>query len=429
MPRLSLRCWPYVLQPSVSDKAKVRVQRYLADLHVHTGSAAGQPVKITASRGLTVRGALAEAADRKGLSFLGLVDAIALPVQHELSAMVDAGELTGAAGGGLLWRSPAGRTVLVVPGAEIELLLRGVPVHFLALLPDLSAAARLSDALVPHQRNRALGCQRAHELTPAELRLLAGGAGGLVGLAHAFTPHRGFYGTVETTWRQAYGTSPGAALDFVEMGLSADATMADRLSELRRLPLLANSDAHSLQSIGREVNLLSCRGLSFAELVAAIRGGGSRGITAYYGLDPRLGKYHRTTCARCGWQAAADRAVSCPQCGAGAHVTAGVLDRVLSLADTDEPNGCRAPYVHQVPLLMLPGVGEVARRKLLFEWGSEATVLHDAELALIAEVAGQRAAQAIAAARAGRIALVPGGGGRFGRVSVSSEAQHQDAGR
>jgi uncharacterized protein (TIGR00375 family) len=195
----------------------------------------------------------------------------------------------------------------VIPGAEIELLLSGSPVHFLALLPDVDAVAKVRKCMGGSQRNQDLGCQRAHGLTPGELRRIVAEAGGILGLAHAFTPHRGFYGSLGRTWQAVFGQAPGGGLDFVEMGLSADTGLADRLEELHRLPLVANSDAHSVQAIGREANSLRCAGgqlLSFAELALALRQQNGRGIEASYGFDPRLGKYYRSVCERCGWQAA-----------------------------------------------------------------------------------------------------------------------------
>jgi hypothetical protein len=100
----------YLSRPAPAVSAPSLLNPCLADLHIHTGSAGGQPVKITASRALTVRAALYEAHARKGLAAVGLVDAISLLVERELAEMVSQGELQIVPGGGLHWspRSQSG---------------------------------------------------------------------------------------------------------------------------------------------------------------------------------------------------------------------------------------------------------------------------------------------------------------------------------
>ena len=39
--------------------------------------------------------------------------------------------------------------------------------------------------------------------------------------------------------------------------------------------------------------------ISFKELVKALKNEDGRKIIANYGLDPKLGKYHRTYCEKC----------------------------------------------------------------------------------------------------------------------------------
>ncbi|MCU6339923.1 endonuclease Q family protein, partial [Enterobacter quasiroggenkampii] len=89
-------------------------------------------------------------------------------------------------------------------------------------------------------------------------------------------------------------------IDAVELGLSADTEMAGCISELDRFTLLTNSDAHSLSKIAREFNSLAMASPTFKEWAMALRREAGRGVTANYGLNPRLGKYHRTSCAKFG---------------------------------------------------------------------------------------------------------------------------------
>ena len=62
---------------------------------------------------------------------------------------------------------------------------------------------------------------------------------------------------------------------------------------------LTNSDAHSLPKIAREYNKMEVEDISFKEIVKALKNEDGRRIVANYGLDPKLGKYHRTYCDDC----------------------------------------------------------------------------------------------------------------------------------
>jgi PHP family Zn ribbon phosphoesterase len=139
-----------------------------------------------------------------------------------------------------------------------------------------------------------------------------------------------------------------------------------RVSELDRLTLVSNSDAHSLGSLGREANLLDIEP-SFEALRRAIeRRDGVLGTVEFY---PEEGKYHLDGCRRCSarLEPAETRARGerCPVCGQ--PVTVGVLSRVEQLAD--RPPGARPAgaldYQCLVPLaevagdLIVPGLGRV----------------------------------------------------------------------
>lgn len=425
------------------------MRKVLADLHVHVGRAGGRPVKITASPRLTCAAALEEGWRRKGLSAIGLVDCMSQPLLDELRQLLAEGKLTVARGGGLLLATPGmpREGLLVVPGSEVELLVHGAPVHFLVYLPDLKACSALRGVLSPHIHNADLGSQRAHGLSPARLTELAHDLGGVCGLAHAFTPHRGYFGS---TGRPLGALSPGGvcqgavcAVDFVEMGLSADTALAGLLPELDSIPLLASSDAHGPAAIAREATELTIEHASFAEILKALTGKQGRTISAYYGLDPRLGKYHRTACDTCGFVAAAGDppVLACPACGERGRLTCGVLDRILVLSGLSSPHAPaqahttaqadgdsqppgrgrpeRPPYHHHVPLTFVPSVGPATRERLLERFGSEIAVLHHLPEAELIPVAGPKAAAMILAARRMELSLTAGGGGTFGRAVAS----------
>lgn len=395
---------------------------WYADLHVHLGSAAGvRPVKVTASPQLTLPGILAECALRKGIHMVGVVDAGTEGGLAELAALLEAGVLEPQEGGGLRYE---GRVVLI-PALEVELAAPpavepGGPAHFVAYLPDFDAIAGLAGALAGRVRNPRLSSQPCG-LTPVQFAALVEGLGGFVVPAHVFTPYKGLLGSMADRIAAVLPDVAPETVPAVELGLSADTDMADRISELHRFAFLTNSDAHSLGRIGRECNALLLEAPTFAELRLALGGIQGRRIAANYGLHPLLGKYHQSRCPRCGAPLPGPRAPErCPRCGSPA-ARQGVGDRISALADLPpgvHPPG-RPPYHRQIPLQFIPGLGPRARQRLLEAFGSEMAVLHEAAPGRLAAVVGERLAERIAAAREGRLALVPGGGGRYGRVNLT----------
>jgi len=234
--------------------------------------------------------------------------------------------------------------------------------------------------------------------------------------AHVFTPHKGIYGSSARRMAELLDLDKISA---VELGLSADSEMAGYISELDSFSFLTNSDAHSLGKIGREYNELLLAAPNFAELRLALERSGGRKVTGNYGLNPRLGKYHRSFCTGCGTildeqEIAADR---CPACG-HTKLVRGVFDRILDIADRTEPfiPDHRPPYIYQVPLEFIPGLGKAKLNRLLERFGTEMNILHQADEEAIAAEVGTELALYIVMAREGRLQLVAGGGGTYGRI-------------
>ena len=57
----------------------------------------------------------------------------------------------------------------------------------------------------------------------------------------------------------------------IELGLSSDTFLADKISELETKSFLTNSDAHSLPKIAREYNKMQLEGISFKEFIMALK--------------------------------------------------------------------------------------------------------------------------------------------------------------
>lgn len=383
-----------------------------ADLHIHIGKTSkGAPVKISGSRNLTFANIAKEAAERKGIDLIGMIDCHSPGVQQDILACLEEGTMRELEEGGIVYRST---TILL--GSEIEIREPGMgPAHLLVFFPHLDQMRDFSGWMAKHMKNIHLSSQRIY-VSARVLQEEVYARGGMMIPAHIFTPHRSIYGSCSPRMADVLDLDRIAA---VELGLSSDSQMAGWISELDPYPLLTNSDAHSLGKIGREYNELLLSAPSYSEFQRALTGQEGRSIVANYGLDPRLGKYHRSFCSTCGTTASGDEPMieQCPSCGSK-HIVRGVLDRILSIADRPmaQTPEHRPPYFNQVPLEFIPGLGPAKLNRLLEHFGTEMNILHRVPEAELARVAGSELAGWIAAARSGKLSLQSGGGGIYGKV-------------
>ena len=209
----------------------------------------------------------------------------------------------------------------------------------------------------------------------------------------------------------------------VELGLSSDTFLADEISELENKTFLTNSDAHSLPKIAREYNKIQVEDISFKEIVKALKNEDGRKVIANYGLDPKLGKYHRTYCDDCETSIETKEPVTkCPNCGS-AKVTFGVFDRIELIKDkkqTKSPAN-RPPYIYQIPLQFIPGVGGKTIEKLLNTFETEMNIIHKLSEDDIEAVVGKKIATNIINARDGKMQVHSGGGGNYGKIEVKNK--------
>ncbi|MGG1612485.1 endonuclease Q family protein [Paenibacillus sp. FSL K6-2441] len=400
---------------SSSTTTSAALTTVFADLHIHIGrTGRGEPVKISGSRDLTFAGIAREASQRKGIGLVGIIDCHAPGVQEDIDRCLEQGEMQELKDGGITYQ---GTTILL--GCELEIREPGMgPAHLLAFFPHLETIRGFTDWLKPRMKNVGLSSQRVY--APAiTLQEEVYARGGMIIPAHIFTPHRSIYGSCAPRMSDVLDLS---LISAVELGLSADTEMAGLISELDPFPILTNSDAHSLGKIGREYNELRLKEASYLEFAKALRREEGRLVAGNYGLNPRLGKYHRTFCSNCNYiiDEAEANVERCPYCGSPKLVR-GVLDRIRSIADRSEPSVPlhRPPYHYQVPLEFIPGLGPAKLELLLERFGTEMNILHHVPEAELAEAVGAELAQLIGMARSGRLELSAGGGGIYGKVKKS----------
>jgi uncharacterized protein (TIGR00375 family) len=391
------------------------MKKYFMDFHVHIGrSNSGAPVKITASRDLTFANIARECKDRKGIDIVGIVDCASPEVIDDISQLINSGGMKPLKEGGLIYQDK----VTIILGSEIETKeANGGLSHQIAFFPYFEDIKEFSKTLSNLVANVSLSSQNC-KISAQEFFEIVNRIGGILIPAHVFTPHKSVYGKCVKRLKEMFSRTTLKKIPAIELGLSADTEIADHLKELAEYTFLTNSDAHSLPKIGREYNIVELEKANFKEILLALQRKEGRKIIANYGLDPKLGRYHRTFCEVCNYTATSNPPVyKCEKCGSD-KIVKGVFDRIVEIGDYQESisPSHRPPYYHQVPLEFVPGVGKKTLNKLFDYFGTEMNVLHKASYQEISKVVGFEIAQNIILARKGLLNLSPGGGGKYGKV-------------
>ena len=392
-----------------------------ADLHVHIGrSENGKPIKITAAKSLNFANIAKECADRKGINVVGIIDCASPYVIEDIENFLKTGEAYEIEDGGIIYKDK----VCILLGSEIETSEvndhgKTGSAHNLCYFPGLDNIKAFSKEMANHIHNITLSSQRA-DISAYDLVNIVEKYEGILIPAHAFTPHKSFYGNctdrLEKIFKDRFDK-----IFAIELGLSSDTYLADEISELETRTFLTNSDAHSLPKIAREYNKMLLEGISFKEVVKALKNEEGRKILTNYGLDPKLGKYHRTFCEKCGKPIDGKAPVTrCPDCDSS-KITMGVLDRIEIIKDKEKTKSpsYRPPYVYQIPLTFMPGLGSKTIDKLLSNFKTEMNILHKLSEDDIEAVVGDKIAKNIIAASNGNVKNQAGGGGVYGKLTPS----------
>ena len=392
-----------------------------ADLHVHIGrSETGKPIKITAARSLNFANIAKECAERKGINIVGIIDCASPYVIEDIENFLKTGDAYELEDGGIIYKDK----VCILLGSEVETSEKGRngkcgAAHNVCFFPHLSDIKGFSKEMSTHIKNITLSTQRSN-ISGYELIDIVEKYNGILIPAHIFTPFKSYYGNcadrLKNIFKEKYDK-----IFAVELGLSSDTFLADMISELEDKTFVTNSDAHSLPKIAREYNKMLVNDISFKEVVKALKNEDGRKILANYGLDPKLGKYHRTHCDDCDSTIETKEPVEvCPKCGS-TKVTFGVFDRIELIKDketTKSPEN-RPPYIYQIPLSFIPGVGGKTIEKLLDNFETEMNILHKLSEDDIEAIVGEKIAKNIVNAREGNMKVESGGGGNYGKVTAS----------
>jgi uncharacterized protein (TIGR00375 family) len=224
----------------------------------------------------------------------------------------------------------------------------------------------------------------------------------------------------------------------VETGLSTDPPMNWLCGFLDRFNLIANSDAHSPEKLGRNANLFNTR-LDYYSILKALKNQTDDGFTGTVDLFPEEGKYHADGHRQCQicwtpWQTKANQGI-CPVCGKA--VTVGVLNRIAHLSKrlliTDRKN--RKPFFSIIPLKEIlaeiyhcqPTTRKISAMYLdcLQKLGNELDVLLTVPISEIDRQSGTVLARAILCMRNRQVFVKEGFDGQYGQISLFSPPDFQ----
>jgi uncharacterized protein (TIGR00375 family) len=383
-----------------------------ADLHIHSKYSGGTSKNMSIAP-------LSTEAKKKGVQLLATGDCLHSKWLKEIKEMeiVDDGtyEMNGV------------RFVLTT---EVEDQKR---VHHLIIFPSISSVMDFREKIKPHSKNIDSDGRPNVAMSGIEIAQLAKDTDSIIGPCHAFTPWTALY-AYHDSLKSCYGDMEDY-ISFVELGLSADTSYADRIAELEPLTFLTNSDAHSPNPvrIAREFNRFKMNEITYPELKKAILREGRRRPILNVGLPPQEGKYNESACIRCYTHYTLREALmhkwKCTKCKG--RIKKGVKDRVNEIASYDAPKhpSHRPEYLHLIPLgeIITKAVGQSSPytkkvfslwNELISKFGDEVNVLVDTDIEDISKITEERVTDAIKAFREGRVIMHPGGGGQYGHVEL-----------
>ncbi|MFP4517381.1 MAG: UvrD-helicase domain-containing protein [Desulfovibrionales bacterium] len=417
------------------------MDQFRADLHIHSR------FSRATSKSLTPRN-LAAWARVKGIDVVGTGDfthpgwlaQLEEQLQEDGSGLLTLRSTEGLSGE-LPWkdyRMPSG-TVRFMLSAEISSIYkRGGKVrkvHNLVYMPSIERARQFNERLgqignLESDGRPILGLDSEHLL---EMVLETDPLAFLVP-AHIWTPWFSLFGSKSgfDAIEECFG-SLSKEIFALETGLSSDPEMNWLWSKLDRFKLISNSDAHSGENLGRELNLFSGTP-SYEGIYRALRGEGlGHKFLGTMEFFPEEGKYHMDGHRKCGvvMDPRESLARGCLCTGCGKPITVGVLNRVLTLADRETPErpSGQPGFTSLIPLTEIlseiVGTGPKTKKvrtqyaKAIERFGSEMTILQRVppeELATFSPLL----AEGITRMRSGRVRRQPGFDGQFGKISVFS---------
>lgn len=388
-----------------------------ADLHMH-GLYSG-----AVSRSMIPR-TIAEQAPLKGLDLVGTAD-----ILHDKWISLIREQLK-EINEGILEHENGTKFILQT---EIEDTNR---VHHIIFFPSFSKVEEVREKFKNKCKNLDSDGRPKIWMNGEEIVEICNEADCLIGFAHAFTPYFGLFSKFNS-YKECYGKYSNK-IYFLELGLSADTNMADRISELYDLTFLSNSDGHSPwpNKLGREFNKLRLKDISFEEVKKALKRENGRKCVLNVGFNPLEGKYHKTRCTGCLTFYEPKEAIKlnwrCPNCSKS--IKKGVDHRIeeLSSLEAGKHPEHRPDYKHIIPLSEIIALAldinnawsvkvQDIWKKFVNTFGNEIKVLLDIDITELSKL-DPKIAKYVDYFRNEKIKYVPGGAGVYGKLVKPNES-------
>ncbi len=410
--------------------------RIITDFHLHS------QWSRACSKALTLPN-IAKACERKGIDLVGTSDAFHPAWRSDIGALLEEVE-----DGVFALKDHSSRSHFLLTTEISCIYKRGGKVrrvHHVIVFPSLSALDRLTSALLERQCNIKSDGRPIVGIDSEDLLTMALEADSQILFipAHAWTPWFSIFGSKSgfDSLEECFG-SLTKYIYAIETGLSSDPAMNWRLSALDHIFLVSNSDAHSLNNLGREANIFEIERLSFKELRRILVEHDIEHFLETIEFFPEEGKYHADGHAACNFWCEPRETKRlkgvCPKCGK--PLTIGVLHRVAELADrpVGAPRPLSAvPFRSIVPLSEVVGsvlgFGKASKRvmaevsRLLADGRSEFQILLDMPTSKLERITSSEITTAILAMREGKVEIRPGYDGVYGRVKVKGVAMKKQS--
>jgi len=227
----------------------------------------------------------------------------------------------------------------------------------------------------------------------------------------------------------------------LETGLSSDPKMNWGVSSLDNYLLVSNSDAHSVENLGREANVLNLEKFSYEEIYNIFKNKDREKFLHTIEFYPEEGMYHNDGHRKCGINLSPEKSIKnkniCPACKK--ELTLGVLHRVEELRDRSdveilklEKQNKFIPYKNFVGLKKVIaesyGIGKTSKRvddfyfKMIKKFKNEFNILLNIDLRNIKNF-DIRISEAISRVRENKIDLIPGFDGEYGKINIFSNGE------
>ena len=308
-------------------------------------------------------------------------------------------------------------------------------IHIIVFAPSTETVEKINDKLKQignlHSDGRPILGLDAKELAKI---VLEADENCLIVPAHAWTP-----------WFSVFGSKSGfdsleecfeeytKYIYAIETGLSSDPAMNWRLSQLDKINLISNSDAHSLPKIGREANVFDTE-LSYKGIADALKNKDKTKFLYTVEFFPEEGKYHYDGHRLCNLSLTPQQSKKCknicPKCGK--PLVIGVLNRVEELADRPEgfvPENA-IPFKSLIPLneIIAESLGVSVLSKNVLKYyndliknlGSEFKILLDSTEKEIEKWSLPEIASGVIKMREGKVSIETGYDGVYGKIKIFS---------